>query len=37
MTDKLEPGTLAQVLPYFQEAQFHFASPARGPSGKTKD
>ena len=37
MTDKLEPGTLAQVLPYFQEAQLTLASPARGPSGKIKD
>jgi hypothetical protein len=37
MTDKLEPGTLAQVLPYFQDAQLTLPSPARGPSAKTRD
>ncbi|MFA5949267.1 MAG: ORF6N domain-containing protein [Hyphomicrobium sp.] len=36
MTDKLEPGTLAQVLPYFQDAQLALPSPPRA-SKVTKD
>lgn len=37
MTDKLEPGALAQVLPYLQDEQLVLASPSRPTSKKAKD
>jgi hypothetical protein len=37
MTDKLEPGTLAQVLPLFQDAQLTLPAPARGSSSKARE
>lgn len=37
MTDKLEPGTLAQVLPYFQDAQAALPPPSRGAGRRAGD